>query len=100
MQLLLSSKTLHIPLGAVLGIGEFCDWSSDSKFLTSVNSQSAAESAMYSASVVLSDIKGFILDYHTIGQPVNMMTYPVLECDESMSLLDLSFRDPAQSAST
>ena len=69
MQLLLYSKTFHITVGSVLGIWKFCDWSSDSKLLIAITSISSAESAMYSASVVLSDIKGCILDDHTIGQP-------------------------------
>ena len=51
-------KTLHITLGELLGIGKFCDWSSDSKFLIAITSRSAAEIVMYSASVVLSDTKG------------------------------------------
>ena len=42
MQILLSSKTLHINIGAVLGICKFFDWSSDSKLLTTKTSQSAA----------------------------------------------------------
>ena len=61
MQFLLSSKNLHITLGAVLGVGKFRDWSADSKFLSVITSQSAADSAMYSDSVVLSDIKFCIL---------------------------------------
>ena len=91
---------MHITLDAVLGIGKFHDWSSDSKFLTAITSQVDIESTMYSDSVVLSDIKVCILENHTIGQPEKMMTYPVLECDESGSFLDLSYHDPAQSAST
>ena len=83
MELLLSSKTLHITIGAVLGIGNFCDWSSDSKLLIDITSWSDEERAIYDASVLLSAIKGCILDDHIIGQPANMMTYPVLECDES-----------------
>ena len=64
-------------------MGKFCDCISDSRFLTAINSDSAEENAMYYASVVLSDIKGCILDNQTILQPANMMKYSVLDCDES-----------------
>ena len=57
MQFLLSSKTLNITLGAVLGIRILRDWSSDSKLLTAITSQSSVESATYCDSVVLSSIK-------------------------------------------
>ena len=39
MKPLFSSNTLHIPLGSVLGIGIFFDWSSDSKLLTAITSK-------------------------------------------------------------
>ena len=99
MQLLLSSKTFRVTIGAVLGIGKFFDWSYYSKFLTAVNSQSAAESAIYSASGILISIRGYVLDYRIIEKPANMMTFLLLECDERGSFLGISCHDPAQSAS-
>ena len=62
MQLLFYSNTLHITLGAVLGIGKFHDWISDSKLLTAITSRSAADSEMYYDSVLLSAIKCVILN--------------------------------------
>ena len=60
IQHLLSSKTLHITFVVVLGIGKFLNYNYDSNFATAVNLLSSEESAIYSASVVLSDIKYFI----------------------------------------
>ena len=100
MQILFSSKTLYINLEVMLGISKFRDWSSDSKFLYAITSRSATESAMYYDSVVLSAIKCCILDDHIIGQPSNMRTYPVLECDEIWLFISLSCHDPSKSAST
>ena len=78
MQLLLSLKTLHITIGIILGIRKFRDWISDGKILTVITSESAAESTMYYASVVLSAIKGCMSEDHIIGLPANMRTYPGL----------------------
>ena len=47
MQILLFSKTLYITLGTVIEIVKICDWSSDSKFLITITSISAADSAIY-----------------------------------------------------
>ena len=68
MQLILYSNTLHITPGAELGIGKLHDWSSDSTFLIAITSRSAADIAIYSASIVLIAIKGYILDNHKCEQ--------------------------------
>ena len=85
MQLLLSSKVLHRTVGR-----DGCNLkpfrlSSFMRFITAITSLNALDSAMYSASVVLSAIKDCIELFQIMGHPAYIMTYPVLESKNNIN---------------
>ena len=69
MQLILSSKVLQVILGVTLWMWKPCCYSSSNKLTIPITSLSADDRAIYSASVVLSTIRGFILLFHINGHP-------------------------------
>ena len=79
MQFLLSSNVRQVNLGVMAWTLKPFHFSSYSRLTIPITSQKAVNSAMYSASVVLSAIWYCILLDHIIGQPAYIITYPVRE---------------------
>ena len=69
IQLLLSSKTRHMTLGWEVLRGNPRVFNSFKRLIMAMTSRRAVESAIYSASVVLNAMRGYILDAQTIGHP-------------------------------
>ena len=95
IQLGLSSNVLQTILGVDLLMGRPLDSRYYKMWMIPITSRRAVESAIYSAAVVLRAIRDYIVDFHTRGPPVYVMTKPVLECVDSGSWDDRCYQEPA-----
>ena len=100
MQILLSSKVLHMTLGFPEWITKPCTLSSSTRLMIAITSRSAEDNAIYSASVV-DNATGFYMELlHIIGHPEYIIMNPVREWEERGLWDDRCCQEPAQSAST
>ena len=98
---LLSSKTLQCTLGLWSLIGNPCCCISFMSSIIGIASRSAYDRPIYSLSVDDSAISVCSWDFHMIGHPAYIITYPCLERAVSGSFPAMSMSQfPAKSAST